>query len=509
MISLDTNNGILASTSGISRLLLPLLISFISFAVYQLLYHPLRKFPGPLAAKLANAYGAAHVWRRRLHLASLELHETYDIYLNPRVTKGREYIQLRQGGRGAPSLLNTLDKEDHRRKRRVIAPVISEGSMRVFEPHMQLHIDSFLTQLLRSSRKRDIINMTPRCERLGLDVVGELAFGYPLNTQTDPTHRVIMERLKTRSDRSALYFFWPLLRLLESLFNVGRGRHSLNGFYGSLKTMIATRMAFPKDDRHDFYSLASRDISPGEPGLISKDLWAEAVLFIAADGSTTSTALSGMFFYLSRNPKAYARLASEIRTAFTSAGEIRQGLLLNSCTYLRCKTASAAAGEPFIVDGHVIPPGTQVAVSQYSLQHNPKYFPDPFEFRPERWLAPESEDGVPIPETAEQRDARTAMRRAFMPFSIGDRSCAGKSMAYLEMRLTIAKTFWYFDFEKAPGEAGELGGGWAGRTDSRGRRDEFQLYDSIAVDHTGPNVVFLPRGRYYEELSSEKVWQSI
>lgn len=179
-------------------------------------------------------------------------------------------------------MFNTLDKEDHRRKRRVIAPVISEASMRVFEPQMQRHIDCFLAQLLRSSRQRDIINMSPRCERLGIDVVGELAFGYLLNTQTDPTHRVIMEGLKTRSDRSSLYFFWPLLRFLEHPFNLGRGRHSLLGFYGSLKTMIGARMASPKDDRHDFYSLASRDMAPGEPGLIGQDLWSEAVFFIAA-----------------------------------------------------------------------------------------------------------------------------------------------------------------------------------------------------------------------------------
>lgn len=168
------------------------------------------------------------------------------------------------------------------------------------------------------------------------------------------------------------------------------------------------------------------------------------------------------------------------------------------------EASSAAAGEPFIVDGHVIPPGTQVAVSQYSLQHNPKYFPEPFEFRPERWLGPESEDGTPLPETAEQQDALNARRRTFAPFSIGDRACAGKAMAYIEMRLTIAKTLWYFDFERAPGEAGELGGGSPGSTDGRGRRDEFQLFDSIVVDHTGPNLLFQPRGGYWEELGPEK-----
>ncbi|KAK2615979.1 hypothetical protein N8I77_002700 [Diaporthe amygdali] len=396
--------------------------------------------------------------------------------------------------------------------------------MRVFEPQMQLQIDSFLTQLLKSSRRKETVNMTPRCERLGVDVVGELAFGYPLNTQTDPTHRVIIQGLKTRSDRSTLYFFWSKLRFLEQIFNLGSGRHSLIGFYRSIMIMIKARMSLPKDAKHDFYSLASGNLSSGEQGLISKDLWAEAVFFIAAGGFTTSTAMSGIFFYLSRNPNAYARLASEIRTKFASGSEIRQGSNLSGCAYLRAvidetmrmspstlapawreqERTSAAAGEPFIVDGYVIPPGTQVAVSQFTVQHNEEYFPDPFDFRPERWLAPESGDTQVSRETVEQRNARATMRRAFVPFSTGDRSCAGKSMAYLEMRLAIAKTLWYFDFERAPGEAGELGGGRPGRMDGRGRREEFQLYDSIAVDHKGPNLIFSLRGDYWKELDLNK-----
>lgn len=248
-----------------------------------------------------------------------------------------------------------------------------------------------------------------------------------------------------------------------------------------------------------------------------------ASLFLSKGGSTTATAMSGVFFYLSRNPDAYARLASEIRTTFASAQDIRQGPQLNGCKYLRAVieetmrmspstllpawrqqgTASVQAGEAFIVDGHVIPPGTQVAVSQYSLQHNETYFPDPFKFAPDRWLMPEAdEEGNTESESAEQRDARTAMRRAFAPFSIGDRGCAGKAMAWLEMRLAIAKTLWYFDFGRAPGQAGDLGGGWKGRTDGRGLRDEFQLYDSVVVDHNGPNLMFTPRGDYWKDLET-------
>jgi hypothetical protein len=72
-------------------------------------------------------------------------------------------------------------------------------------------------------------------------------------------------------------------------------------------------------------------------------------------------------------------------------------------------------------------------------------------------------------------------------------------MAYLEMSLTIARTLWYFDFEKASGEAGKLGGGSPGAEYGRRRPDEFQVYESFVVDHDGPNLVLVPRGDYWKE----------
>ena len=59
-----------------------------------------------------------------------------------------------------------------------MAPVVSERSMRVFEPVMAEQVNAFLTRLLHSSQEEEAINMSPCCERLGVDVVGQLAFGY-------------------------------------------------------------------------------------------------------------------------------------------------------------------------------------------------------------------------------------------------------------------------------------------------------------------------------------------
>ena len=219
--------------------------------------------------------------KAQYHISS-SLLTALDIYNNPRVTKGRAYIQLRQDIHGPPNLLNTLEKDLRRQKRRVIAPVVSDRSMRIFEPDMLKQVDNFLTQLLRSSQHKQTVNMSPRCERLGVDVVGQLAFGYALNTQAGPLHRAVVASIKARGARVSLYFFWSRLRSLEWLLNRLRGgKEHFEGIHASLKTMIGARMMMPKDARHDLYKMASKDSEHGE-GFISKDLWAEAVFFIAA-----------------------------------------------------------------------------------------------------------------------------------------------------------------------------------------------------------------------------------
>jgi hypothetical protein len=77
-------------------------------------------------------------------------------------------------------------------------------------------------------------------------------------------------------------------------------------------------------------------------------------------------------------------------------------------------------------------------------------------------------------------------------------------MAYHEMSLVVAKTLWYFDFEKAPGEAGKLGEECPGSADGRHRVGEYQLYDLGVADHDGPNLVFT-RGEVWRELDEEDV----
>lgn len=95
---------------------------------------------------------------------------------------------------------------------------------------------------------------------------------------------------------------------------------------------------------------------------------------------------------------------------------------------------------------------------------------------------------------------KKVMQDAFVPFSTGVRNCPGKPMAYQEVSLALAKTFWYFDFELAPGKEGQLGGGDPSFGVGRERQDEYQIYDIIAATHDGPNLVFKTRGDLYKDI---------
>jgi cytochrome P450 len=188
---------------------------------------------------------------------------------------------------------------------------------------------------------------------------------------------------------------------------------------------------------------------------------------------------------------------------FRTSHEIRGGKQLSSCRYLRAcinealrmsppitgtlwrELADEADDEPWVIDGHIIPPGTQVGVNTYAIHHDERYFPEPYVFRPERWL----ESSTLSAEDGSQSSVH--IHREFVPFSIGPRSCIGKAMAYLECSLVAAKTLWYFDFERCPGPLGEIGAGKA---------EEFQLYDVLTSRHDGPYLMFKPSKNLGEEL---------
>ena len=136
-----------------------------------------------------------------------------------------------------------------------------------------------------------------------------------------------------------------------------------------------------------------------------------------------------------------------------------------------------------IVDDNFIPAGYDVGTCIYAIHHCERYFPDSYTFAPERWIV----GGLVSPEQLE------LAYKAFNPFSLGPRGCPGRSLALLEISLTLARVIFHFDFRRAEGELGRIGEGTPGVSNGRHRADEFQLWTHVTASSKSPQLQFQRR----------------
>lgn len=235
----------------------------------------------------------------------------------------------------------------------------------------------------------------------------------------------------------------------------------------------------------------------GNPAYSAEELNAEANLLIVAGSDTTSTILSGFWFYLTRHPRVYDKLVEEIRTTFKSADDIKMGPTLTSCKYLQACVDETLRISPaglselarevlpggLNVAGHHLPEGIHVGVATWALMHHEECFGDPWVYRPERWIV-DSVTGVTAEDVARAQSCSH-------PFSIGQGSCIGRKLAMAELLITTAKTLHRMDVRLAPGDtlgAGAPELGWGMRS-----KDHITLKDAYIAVRDGPVVQFRRR----------------
>lgn len=191
----------------------------------------------------------------------------------------------------------------------------------------------------------------------------------------------------------------------------------------------------------------------------SYEKWAIAqlrLLFFVGHDSTSAT-LCYSYYLLSKNPNALQTLRDEHEKVF---GKDRSQLptllreqpqLLNQLPYttavlketMRLFPPAGAfrAGDPgvFLRDdkGNSYPTeGTYVWALHPALQRHPKYWKDPEDFIPERFMVAPDHPLYP-------------MKGAWRPFEFGKRDCVGRALAMLDMKITLVMTIRNFDFKDA------------------------------------------------------------
>jgi cytochrome P450 len=160
-----------------------------------------------------------------------------------------------------------------------------------------------------------------------------------------------------------------------------------------------------------------------------KELRDQLMTLLLAGHETTATALAWTFDLLLRHPAELARLRASL-----AAGE-EDYLRATIAESLRLRPVIPLAGrrlaEPLEADGRVLPPGTDVSAAIWLTHTRADIYPEPFAFRPERFL-----DSAPD-------------TYAWIPYGGGIRRCLGAAFAEFEMRIVLREVLTRCDLRSA------------------------------------------------------------
>jgi cytochrome P450 len=258
-------------------------------------------------------------------------------------------------------------------------------------------------------------------QEITLEVIMRAVFGMEHGTRFDE----LRDLLKQMTDIGGSRLRWVglLMPALQRCFGTSRSPWS---------QFVTTRMAADRliydeiarrrDDpelgeRADILSLLlqARD-EDGEP-LADHELREELMTLLVAGHETTATAIAWAFELLLRHPDALARLEAELaegEEAYLDA-VIKETLRIRPVLPVVGRILKA----PMTIKGYELPEGAMVAPCIYLTHRRADVYPDPHEFRPERFLEVQ-------PDTY-----------AWLPFGGSIRRCLGASFALFEMRVVI------------------------------------------------------------------------
>jgi cytochrome P450 len=166
---------------------------------------------------------------------------------------------------------------------------------------------------------------------------------------------------------------------------------------------------------------------------------ASTMFFVGSD--STSNSLVWAIYNLGRFPAVQDALRKEVRSVLgndkpMTTDSLRQMKYLRNTIKESLRLTPTLHSlvrfldEPVVVSGYEIPRKTPIILPLMVVNKDPKYFPDPYNFKPERWNTEE----------------HPLQKWINLPFGFGPRMCQGFRISELEMYVAIAKLIQNFEW---------------------------------------------------------------
>jgi cytochrome P450 len=304
-------------------------------------------------------------------------------------------------------LLNS-EGEQHRQRRRLVAPAFAHQRVAKYGEVMQQHAEAAQA----AWRDGHEIDAAHEMMRLTLGIVGRTLFSVDLLDKADTVGQDITTLQKWLMRQMRVPFRLPQMqgplraldRLNETIYKLIRDHRASGADNGDVLSML----------------LMSKDEETGEH-LTDEQVRDEAMTLFVAGHETTAQAMAWSWYLLAQHPEQFERLRQEGMPFALQV--MKEAMRLYPPAFVLARSAVRDT----VIDDFKVKEGEIVLIAPWLLHRDARWFEDPLRFDPDRF-SPEREAAIP--------------RFAYMPFGGGRRICIGNQFALMEGQIilsTIAK----------------------------------------------------------------------
>jgi cytochrome P450 len=298
-----------------------------------------------------------------------------------------------------------------------------------------------------------VVDVDGLTTRITMDVILRALFSYRCRPEEAAA---VSQAIRALSRQLMREFFWPA-RPVAWLPYPGRAEKARNlaVIHTLVRSRIEARRHAPAGDTDaatDILGLmqSARDeqAATAQPALSEQEILDNCVGLFGAGHDTSATALTWWIGLMAIHPEIAAQVRDEVRglpagraaaTRDIAAAPLLNATIKEAMRLYPPSTATFArrALRDVEIDGRTIAKGSLAIIPIWNLHHDPRWFPEPETFRPERFMP----------------GAAVLPRGAFMPFGAGPHFCLGQQFATVEMALIAARLIRNHAFSLDPGPA--------------------------------------------------------
>jgi cytochrome P450 len=352
------------------------------------------------------------------------------------------------------TIMNT-NGDNYSIHKKPISLFLSHATVQTFYPKFNKQADMLVQQLEKCCLDNQDINIGQYMVKFTLDVLGDTVLGInmgALDGNGSDISRAI--EIFTREITNPIHMIFPNFEKLTFLNCNKETQTSLKVIEKYIDDMICNKKKKKncQDEssiihQYDMFDCIFDNYDSGM--MDNHSFFGNIISLMIAGYETTATSLTWIMYFLATHPdiqeQLYQDLCQQISDQQEKSDEDDMSTKFMSTTLLgrviketlrlmppvallptrTCeKDQPLPMYNPVTGQQYIIPKGTCITLSFWSIQRNPKYWSNPDMFIPDRWLLPSS---------------NTVERQAFFPFSAGKRPCLGKEFSLIEQRVVITK----------------------------------------------------------------------